>query len=670
MRVPIAPHPPADTRRLSLKRIARSALVAGPGVLLIGALTWPMLFSNSSFGGMWMLELVYMWKQSITIGAGHLPTLFLNYSRGVFYPWYAFFAGTLYTFAGLLSLIVGGTPFRAYLITYLLGFAAAYGGWYWIARQAGLGRWQAQIPGVVFITSACYLTMIYAEGEWSEFIGVSLIPVMIASGISVLRANRLRLWPALALVISCTLFAGSHVLTVVWGSTAIIILCLAIAIWVAPARREVSRSGLMRLIGLAVPALLVTAWFLVPAAAYQSTTWIAGEYPTWRNLLKSTTYLVSMQHLFTLSRASAAHDEGFALSLPILVMAWALVGLGLAAFAGPRGPWTRILLICAGFTALVIVLMTHAGLILALPRYYATLQYSYRLENYVVLGLSGAVLSVLVIAKSGNRHLRSWTRWALLPSLVVAMIGAIQQVEAHPSDGDRNAELAAWPSALAPSAGPSYETSSAEAVSSEGVVMDYVDVQQPVLSGPLVRQPQLAGLDIHPPVLQGRLERLPLVHFATTTEQGAPISATIKLHPGERLNSNLYGSSNFVHITGARIIGISGGSGTDVLEADPASASPEGQQAASTVTGTITVVPSSSFPIVLGRVLTVCALIALALQFGLLAVRRVLGDRGPGAIAPSRPTRFDGRHRAGDTEAPKRSGGARISGMLRSKRSR
>ena len=135
----------------------------------------------------------------MAIKANHLPSLFLNYPYGVLYPEYAFYGGTLYALTGTLSLALGNTPVATYVLTYLLGFAAAYGGWYWIARMVGLGRWWSHVPGLVFITSAYYLTLIYARGDWPEYIAVSTIPLMVASGLSVLRADRLRLWPALVL---------------------------------------------------------------------------------------------------------------------------------------------------------------------------------------------------------------------------------------------------------------------------------------------------------------------------------------------------------------------------------------------------------------------------------------------------------------------------------------
>jgi len=635
MKAPTAGHSALRTRWVSFGSGARAALTFGPGILLVGALSWPLYFSSSSFSGSWVLNLWFMWKQSLTIGEGHLPSLFFNYGHGVFYPEYAFYAGTLDALTAVLSLVLGHAPIAAYVITYLCAFAVAYGGWYWIGRLAGLGRWQAQVPGLVFITSSYYVTMIYAQGEWPEFIAISTIPLMVAAGLSIVRAGRLRMWPALALTIGCVFFAGSHVLTLVWGSTTIALVGLAIVVCVPQARREISRPGLVRLAAVAVPAMLVSAWFLIPAVAYQSSTWIASEYPTWRGILRSTMYLVGTQHLFTLSRSSASpFDRGFALSLPVLAMAWALVGIALALPFGLHRAWTRILLICASFTVLTIVWMTHAGLILALPRYYATMQYSYRLEPYALLGVSGTVLAVLVLARDARGGLRSWVRWALAPVLVVAVTGAIQQVAAYPSTGNRNVEFSAQPPVAHDAT--AYEATSVGMTSAAGVFSDYIDVEQPTLRGAHVRQPFLDGSDAHPPILHGSFEHLASVHFDTTAVQGAPIPTQIHLRPGERVNTNLFGSPGFVHVAGARIVGINAENGADVLEGAPAPPSTGGRGSPGE-SPALAVTASASLPVVLGRVLTPCAMIALILQFGLLALRRYKELRRTSSTTSSPP---------------------------------
>ncbi len=138
-------------------------------LVVIAAGSWPLLFSDATFNTDWLNHLWYMWHQSVAIRELHAPSFFLNYSRGVFYPLYAFYGGTLYALVGTLSLVLGEAPLQAYVLTYLLGFAAAYGGWYWTARVFGVRGWRAHVPGLVFVTSSYYLTMIYAVGDWPEF---------------------------------------------------------------------------------------------------------------------------------------------------------------------------------------------------------------------------------------------------------------------------------------------------------------------------------------------------------------------------------------------------------------------------------------------------------------------------------------------------------------------
>jgi len=88
-------------RRPNSPRSRRSpALLAvslGAPLLLIAALAAPLLFADTTFNPDWLNHLWYMWHQSLAIRANGVPSLYLNYSRGVFYPLYAFYGGTLYS---------------------------------------------------------------------------------------------------------------------------------------------------------------------------------------------------------------------------------------------------------------------------------------------------------------------------------------------------------------------------------------------------------------------------------------------------------------------------------------------------------------------------------------------------------------------------------------------
>jgi hypothetical protein len=572
--------PTAPFRRVASSAAVRSpVLVAAAGVALIAGLTWPLVFTGPYFTGDWLGQLWFMWHQALALRTNHAPSLYLNYVYGVFYPQYAFYGGTLYVLTGSLSLLLGSNPVEAYVLTYLLGFAASYGGWYWLARGCGLGRWWAQAPGLVFITSPYYQTLIYARGDWPEFIAVAMIPLILGSGLSVLRAERLRLWPGLALVVGVVFLTGSHSLTLVWGTSMIALVAFAILLCVPRARRGVTRAGVLRVAGLVVPAGLLSAWFLVPAAAYESSTLIATEYVHWQLLLRATMNLVSAGNLFTISRASDTTSGAFALSLPILVMGWALVSLAIVARHGLRGTWVRIALICGVLTAGLTVLMTHAGLILALPRAWATMQFSYRLESYVLLALSGTVLALLVLATRGRRP-PVWG-WAVLPVLAVAVVGGLQQAKAHPTGPDRYTSFHHLYGSSKPGTGE--------------VLIDYVDVHLPLLHDPYG----------HPPY----------VRFPAAAIRDNHISRVVHLAPGQLFYTNIQAPPSLLHINGARIAGVTT-EGYDVLEMsrDPTPAPGGG--------AIVALSPAEPLPVVAGRVLSFCALAALLLQFGALAARR------------------------------------------------
>jgi hypothetical protein len=585
------PSTPPDAAIRVLQRpwrwTARSAAVVAP-LLLIGALAWPMLFTNATFNEDWLNHLWYMWHQSLTIQANHQPSLFLNYSHAVFYPHYAFYGGTLYALAGTLSLALGNAPLETYILTYLVGFAAAYGGWYWMSRMFGLGRWQAHVPGIVFVTSASYLAVIYALGDWPEFLGVSMLPLMIAAGLSILRADRQRWWPAIALAGSSIVFFGSHLLTVVWASTVLSLVGLAIVVCVPRARAAITWPRAIRVAGLVVPALLVSAWFLLPTAAFESHTVIAYAYPHWRKLLRETMYPVAARHLFTLSRATGL----LTLSLPVLAIAWVLVSIAIFLWIGHRGTWMRILLIVSGATVLIGVVMTHAQLILALPRLYATLQFSFRLESYMLLGVSGAVLAALVLARGDARKLRLWT-WMLAPIAIVSVVGAIQQIDSYSLGGSRGTALTSY------------------------------------LTPPGVPRELLAYVDAHLHYVE---RRLPEVRIAPTAVHDDRASAVVHLPPGRLVDTNIGGGPELVHVTGARIVGNDEAAG-DVLEigsgAGVAAARPAAGRTRSATTRTISVSPADSLPVVLGRLLTLLAILVLVVRLAAIAVRRhPRGERG------------------------------------------
>jgi hypothetical protein len=564
----------SPTSASSWKHLISPAGTLGVSILLIGLLAWPMLFTYSTFAGDWDTHLWLIWHQSLSIQANHHPTYFLNDSGGVFYPFFAFYGGTLYALVGLLSLLLGNAPLHTYILTYLLDFAAAYGGWYWIGRTAGLGRWLSLAPGLLFITSPYYLTLVYGRGDWPEFTAVSSIPLLIAAGLSVLRADRLRPLPALTLLTSSLIFFGSHNITALWGSTIITLTALAIIAFVPSAREQITIRGVTRVGSIAIVGLLLNAWYLLPDIAYEAHTFVSYEYVFIRFVVRETAELVSARSLFAPTEYLTGKTQ---FSLPLFLIAWALVFSVILLWTDRDKTWMRILSILVLIAGGLTVLMTHAGIALALPRIYVMLQFTYRLESYVLLSLSGIALAILVIAKRNEKLMKVCTG-ALIPVLAVSLFGALRHIDARPHQHQHN--FATYLSSTLP-------------------LTDYIDVSHGIVDASTIHR---------------------RINFPTTGVKNERSSVTLPLKPGEIVETNLMGDADFVQARGATMLGVSAKFDT-VLEVDPEAANVS-RAAGALSKRTISLRPADTLPVVLGRILTLCALIAVFALLGVLLIGR------------------------------------------------
>lgn len=552
-------------------------------VVVIGFLAWPMLFTSSGMAQDWSNHLWYIWRQSVMIARNHQPSLFLNDGGSVFYPFYAFYGGTIYALAGTLAAVLGEAPVVAYVASYLLGFMATYSGWYCLARTAGLGRWQAQIPGLLFITSAYYLTLIYARGDWPEFIAVSTLPLLIAAALRVMLAQRMRLRWGLVLAGCALVFFGSHNITMLWGMTALVIAGAAVAIAIPQARHAVTRKGVIRVLVIVIPSALVNAWYLFPALAYAQRSSIAKTYD-YAGSLRSLSYLVSFRHLFTFSRASVvANTPDFVMALPILAVVWILLSILISLRFRSNIAWRRALWVFAALACVFAVLMTHVGLILDLPRPYTLLQFSYRLETYVLIGLCAAAVAVLVLARSWPGRWRMWP-WTAVVVLLASALGAVQQVDAYPRGNSNPAVVVADRySVFDPSKQPPFT----------GGLGDYNDTSLPA---------------VEPATPVGIAFPTVIYHEKVTIPVNFP--------PGTLVHTNLTGAPYLVKVTGAKVVGRD--KSGDMVLAIAQATGPHQQ---------VTLSRATSLPVVLGRVVARVALVVLALLLVAYLVRRLRAHR-------------------------------------------
>jgi len=179
-----------------------------------------------------------------------------------------------------------------------------------------------------------------------------------------------------------------------------------------------------------------------------------------------------------------------------------------------------------------------------------------------------------------------------------SIAGAVEQVDAHtPGRVPRDAALSSYLT-------PTYEQ--------EGL-LDYVDDRLPVMR-----------------------RHLPRVDFPPRSLREDRASATIREPPGQLLDTNIRSTPDLVHITGARIVATDA-QADDVLrvssprgdaEQETARGNPAAGRArrddASATTETISVGPADTLPVVLGRLLSAIAVIALALELAIPIYRATI----------------------------------------------
>ena len=504
---------PAQAQRWS--RLSTGAPGIALAALVIGICAWPLANAKVFYFADWPVHLWYVWHQEGALRAHGLPSLFAHDAAGVFDPHFAFYGGTLYTIAGAAALVVG--HHAAYLATWVMAFAMGYGGLFWLARQAGLGPWASHVPGVVLITSPWCISSAYFLGAWGQVVASGALMLGLAAVCSILRADRLRPLPALALAISAVLYTGSHSLTLMWATTMLAIAAGAALVVIAPLRTLITRRGLLRVAVVVVPAVMVNAWFLLPAAVYQSHTNIASDVASAHRLLANSMEWVATEHVLGLGRAPVEPVyTRFAAQLPVLAAGWVVAGLILLR-PSRSAPWLRASLLLLVMAVATWVLMTSGSLLLGLPHPYDMVQNPVRLEAYIIFALCGALIATLVLAQRARPRHRLWA-WAILPVLAVSVAqasGQIRQPVKPPPPGGALATLFPY-------------------VRSEFLpgTQDYVDARVPLYTN----------------------SALPIARFSPTqAEREDRAETTVNANPGEFVISNLKAFTDLIHISGARL---------------------------------------------------------------------------------------------------------------------
>ena len=413
---------------------ARWAWHALLGTAVILVLLAPMYLSGSTFGGDWPTHLWLVQAQERNIESLGHPSFFVQSSLGAFEPWFAFYGGTLYSLAAAGALVLGGHTLVAYVLSFALAMAMAYGGFTWIAKVAGLKGWVAHVPAFVFLSSAYYIDDIFARGAWPETVATSAIPLLAASALALLRAKAWRPGPVLAFVVSVVLFSGSHNITLLYGTLFLLWLSLTAALALRPTGLPPARR-VLALGGLGLLAAGINLWFLLPDLIFQGHTTISHSFTKPPTIGGGTPASL----LFNPIRGSTIeHFPTLDVQLPTLALVWAVATLAVC-WRGLSAVWRRLAVALAVTVLPFLAVLLLPELWHAVPRILWSIQFPYRLLTYVDFCAVG-LLTIALVALVRRR--------ARVSSPAIAALIAIGLVFACAEGGQAIAQEWSGPSSL------------------------------------------------------------------------------------------------------------------------------------------------------------------------------------------------------------------------------
>ena len=387
--------PPLREASAWLARLASLLLLprwSGLALVAVSAGLWlPLLLTDRTYYSDWANHLYYVARQAESLRALGRPSYFLHSDlSGPFYPYYAFYGGTLYVLTGCLA-IVCGSVHLAYAAAFGAGFAMAHGGAYWLARQAGVRRPEAHLPGVVIVSSAYFLTNAYGRGSWAELIATSALPLVAAAGAAILRGDGPLRRNACLFAAGFLVFSGSHTITLAWGG----LFLLALGLIFAPGF-PLARRRLLLLVELSLLAGALNAWFLLPAIAYGRSTHIGGYAA--RGFGSDTQFLNTAAVLFHPGRFVPSESGTPALYTHVSLYALAAALLVLLSTRPVRGADRRAAWGLAGLlgaTLLLIMTVREDLTWQSVPPILRVIQFQFRLHTYVTLAIAGLVVLAL-----------------------------------------------------------------------------------------------------------------------------------------------------------------------------------------------------------------------------------------------------------------------------------
>ncbi len=524
----------------------------------------------------WQNHLYLVAKQASHVETHLIPTFFLNtVDRGWFYPFYAFYGGTLYFLVALLGVLIGSV-WTAYIMSYSGAVMAAFGGWTWLARTTGLRGPLSYFPGWVFIAGAYYVTNAYGRGAWPEFVATSFMILGLAAVVRLVSYAPLHPFTPLGLTVAATITTGSHTITLVLA-VPVLFAVAAGAFLIQRPSKELARR-LAYVTCLVAGGIGANGWFLVPLAAYRDTIAFRPDGGLTYREFDQLSVIFSPWYV----NPGPWSTPDLYVQAPVVPLAAAVVVMLYGAFVVRRLRLMVAGLVVTVACGIVLLLITGSGVWSHVPKIFHIVQFPYRLNTYLLAGIAGLVLVACHYAGCPKLRDRvTGQRLVRLLAVSVAMqlaVGLLQTGSAGRADtaGDVLTDLDRLPPTFYDEA---YFNATLPVV---GARLPFADVGSKAPVGGLVEF-------VVPPAEETRLVEINVI------------------------------PSPLIEIEPAHLVGRANGHAVLLV-------------ASSEQATRYTVTPALTLPVLAGRALSVASILALGLCLAYFA------RSSPGPVLPSRPT--------------------------------
>lgn len=425
--------------------------------LLVAALLIPFALRQNAWwewqSAYWLLQ-----RQAEHVSAHGVPTFFLHTQEGSFYAFFVFYGGFTIGLLAYPAAVFGAWPvFLASMVGAVVG---GYLGIWWAARNLGLSRRLAVLPGLIYATTPYVLSDAYGRGAWAELVAVNAAAVMVGGWTALLRpTGGHRTLPVAALVGAAAVLAGTHNVTLLMAAAVLPLVMLALLPFTTAG---MERSATLRSLAYGVSAMVLgvglTAAWLIPNLWLGPSTIIA-------DVAINQTLIIGMAQLQELGNVLApwpvVPDQFNGLmwiyaQAPVYAIGWALVAFVVMMIGSHRGTPRGLAASSVALLAVgggLLVLIVHPSWWLHFPSTVQTVQIPMRLLPFVAI-VTALVVTLLLIGLRPRRASRPLVGALALAVAVQALIAIFVVTSGEPAapegapvlgHGDITVQEEPWP---------------------------------------------------------------------------------------------------------------------------------------------------------------------------------------------------------------------------------